>query len=129
MTQELIQSHLAKARDKLRVARELRERGDSDDAVSRAYYAAFHAAQAACSPRASAPRRTAGWSCCSVCCSWKPGKLDRRWGKFLANLKDDRETGDYDPLSYIDEATAQRAVAEAEGFVEAIERYVTSLQA
>ena len=58
----------------------------------------------------------------------KPGKLDRRWGKFLANLKDDRETGDYDPLSYIDDVTAERAVAEAEGFVEAIEQYVISLQ-
>jgi len=44
---ELIHSYLAKARGKLRVARELHHRGDSDDAVSRAYYAAFHAAQAA----------------------------------------------------------------------------------
>jgi len=53
--------------------------------------------------------------------------LDRRWGKFLANLKDDRETSDYDPMSYIDEATARRAVAEAEEFVEAVDRYVATL--
>jgi hypothetical protein len=35
----------------------------------------------------------------------KTGKVDRRWGKLLAKLKDDREAGDYDPLSYVDEAT------------------------
>ena len=55
------------------------------------------------------------------------GKLDRRWGKFLANLKDDREAGDYDPLSYVDEETARRAVAEAEEFVAAVARYVDRL--
>ncbi len=45
--QELVRSYLAKAREKARVARELSSKGYWDDAVSRAYYAAFHAAQAA----------------------------------------------------------------------------------
>lgn len=44
---ELIKGYMAKAKEKLAVARELFERGHYDDAVSRAYYAAFHAAQAA----------------------------------------------------------------------------------
>ena len=44
---ELIDGYLAKARDKARVARELFSKSHWDDAVSRAYYAAFHAAQAA----------------------------------------------------------------------------------
>jgi len=43
----IVQSYLAKARDKAHVARELLVKGHWDDAVSRAYYAAFHAAQAA----------------------------------------------------------------------------------
>jgi len=30
----------------------------------------------------------------------KTGKFEKKWGKFLANLKDDREAGDYDALSY-----------------------------
>ena len=45
--QELIQGYLAKAREKARVARDLLAKGEWDDTVSRAYYAAFHAAQAA----------------------------------------------------------------------------------
>ena len=44
---ELIESYLEKARNKLRVARDLAHKSEWDDAVSRAYYAAFHAAQAA----------------------------------------------------------------------------------
>lgn len=44
---ELIDGYLAKARDKAQVARELLSKNHWDDAVSRAYYAAFHAAQAA----------------------------------------------------------------------------------
>jgi len=44
---ELLWGYLEKARGKLWVARELVERGEWDDAVSRAYYAAFHSAQAA----------------------------------------------------------------------------------
>lgn len=53
--------------------------------------------------------------------------MERRWGKLLANLKDDREAGDDEPLSYLDEETARRAVAEAEEFVTAVDRYVNSL--
>lgn len=48
-------------------------------------------------------------------------------GKFLSNLKDDREAGDYDALSYLDEDTARRAVREAGEFVAAVEQYVTGL--
>lgn len=127
VTHELIQSYLAKARDKIRVARELRDRGDWDDAVSRAYYAAFHAAQAALLTEGQRAETHRGLVVLFGLLLVKPGKLERRWGKFLANLKDDREAGDYDPLSYIDEATARHAVGEAEQFVEAVEQYVATL--
>jgi uncharacterized protein (UPF0332 family) len=45
----------------------------------------------------------------------------------LSNLKDDRETGDYDALSYLDEETARRAVREADEFVAAVDRYIAGL--
>ena len=47
--------------------------------------------------------------------------------KFLANLKDDREAGDYEALSYLDEETARRAVQEAEAFVKTVEQYMGRL--
>lgn len=56
----IIQSYLAKARDKAQVARELFAKGHWDDAVSRAYYAAFHAAQAVLLTKASEGSPTKG---------------------------------------------------------------------
>ena len=57
----------------------------------------------------------------------KTRKFVKKWGKFLANLKDDREAGDDDALSYLDADTAGRSVKEAEEFVRAVERYVGNL--
>jgi hypothetical protein len=42
-------------------------------------------------------------------------------------LKDDREVGGYDALSFIDEQTARRAVPEAEEFVAAVSDYIAKL--
>ena len=57
----------------------------------------------------------------------KTGKIDRRFGKMLSNLKDERESGDYEALSFIDEETARRAVEEAEGFCKAVQEYLQPL--
>ena len=57
----------------------------------------------------------------------RTGMFDRQWGRLLANLKDDREAGDYEALSYLDEATAYRSVREAAEFISAVEPYVGAL--
>ncbi|MDD9989075.1 MAG: HEPN domain-containing protein [Spirochaetaceae bacterium] len=44
---------MEKARQKLGVAERLRDSGDHEDAVSRAYYAAFHAVKALLTARAN----------------------------------------------------------------------------
>lgn len=109
------------------MARHLLEREEWDDAVSRAYYAAYHAGQAALvteGQRAETPR---GLITLFGLLLVRTGKFEKRWGKFLANLKDDRETSHYEALSWIDEVTARRAVKEAEAFVEAVCRYVAKL--
>ena len=125
---QLVREYLAKARDKARVARDLLVRGEWDDAVSRAYYAAFHAAQAALLTEGQRAETHRGVVTLFGLLLVKTGKLDRRWGKLLANLKDDREAGDYEAISWIDEGTAQRAVQEAEEFVEALEQYMANLK-
>lgn len=125
---ELIRGYLSKARDKARVARELLAKGEWDDAVSRAYYAAFHAAQAALLTEGQRGETHKGLITLFGFLLVKTGKFDKKWGKFLASLKDDREAGDYDALSWIDEATAQRAVYEADEFVASVERYIGSLE-
>jgi len=124
---ELLRGYLEKARSKLRVARDLVQRGEWDDAVSRAYYAAFHAAQAALLTEGQRGETHQGVLTLFGLLLVKTGKLDRKWGRALANLKDDRETGDYEAMSWIDEERARRAVEEAEGFVEAVGAYIARL--
>lgn len=47
----------------------------------------------------------------------KTGKFSRNLGKNLANLKDDRESGDYEVFSFIDRETAETALKEAKEFL------------
>ena len=121
---DVLRSYMEKAHAKLRVARDLVERGEWDDGASRAYYAAFHAAQAALLCEGERADTHHGVLTLFGLLLVKTGKIDRTWGRALANLKDDRETGDYDALSWIDGDTARRALAEAEGFVNAVGEYV-----
>ena len=124
---ELIKGYIAKGRDKLSVARELLQRQHYDDAVSRAYYAAFHLAQAALLAEGQQAESHKEMVMLFGLLLVKTGKIDRRFGKILAHLKDDRESGDYEAISFIDEETAKRAVEEAEGFCKAVEEYLQPL--
>lgn len=124
---ELLQGYLEKARSKLRVARDLVQREEWDDAVSRAYYAAFHAAQAALLTEGQPGTTHRGVLTLFGLLLVKTGKVERKWGRVLANLKDNRETGDYEAMSWIDAETAQRAVEEAAGFIEAVGAHIARL--
>jgi len=120
---QLIRSYFEKGRAKLAVARELLASGHFDDAVSRAYYAAFHSAQAALLAEGQKPETHRGVVTLFGLLLVQTGKIDRRFGRILSNLKDDRETSDYEAVSYIDEQTARDSVAEAEAFCAEIERH------
>jgi uncharacterized protein (UPF0332 family) len=54
----------------------------------------------------------------------KTGKVNPRLGRYLNNLKDDRESGDYDVFSGIDRSDAEHAVHEAREFLAEAERYL-----
>ena len=126
-TASLLQGSLEKAKEKLRVAEQLLQSGDYDDAVSRAYYAAFHAAQAALLTEGLTATTHQGLVNLFGLHLVKTGKLPKQLGKFLANLKDDRESSDYEIYSGIDQETAERAVEEAKAFCAAVEAYVKRL--
>lgn len=123
-TAVLLQGYLAKAKEKLRVAETLFRASAYDDAVSRAYYAVFHAAQAILLTEGLSATTHQGVVNLFGLHLVKTGKLDARFGKSLANLKDDREDSDYEVFSAIDMATAERAVKEAKEFVDAAQQYL-----
>jgi hypothetical protein len=122
----LIRGYMEKALRKLAVARELLSNQHFDDAVSRAYYAAFHAAQAALLTEGQQAESHKGVTTLFGLLLVKSGKVDRRCGRILASLKDNRESGDYEALSFIDAETAARAVEEADYFCSAVRQFLVS---
>jgi len=119
---------MEKAKQKLRAAEKLLDAHEYDDAVSRAYYAVFHAAQAVLLTEDLKADTHRGLVNLFGLHFVKTGKVDRKYGKYLANLKDDRETSDYEVFSPIDEQTAKRSVGEAREFLEFAADYINSLR-
>ena len=113
-TRGLIAAYLEKADQKLAVARRLLAASDLDDAVSRAYYAAFHAVRALLVTVGQNPTTHHGAVTFFNLLFIKTGKFDRELGRFFTNLKDDRETADYELFANVDHALAETAIMEAD---------------
>ena len=126
-SEQLIAAYLERARQKLGVARRLRDSGDHDDAISRAYYAAFHAAKALLTSAGEQPRTHHGAVTLFNLLFVKTGKMSRRAGRFFAHLKDDREAADDDLFSFADADTARVAVEEAESIIAEVTSYLEGL--
>ncbi|MBI5213380.1 MAG: HEPN domain-containing protein [Nitrospirae bacterium] len=127
-TKALIDGYLQKAEKKLEVAGKLFNSGDYDDAVSRAYYAAFHTAQALLLSEGETAESHKGVVTLFGLLFVKTGKFSKNLGKYLANLKDDRESGDYEIFSYIDHETAETAVNEAREFLRQGRLYLENIR-
>lgn len=126
-TKELIKGYIQKAETKLGVASRLFISGDYEDAVSRAYYAVYHAAQALLLSEGEKAETHKGVITLFSLLFVKTGKFNRNLGKFLANLKDDRESGDYEVFSYVDKETAETALEEAEEFIKESRLYLAKI--
>ena len=54
----------------------------------------------------------------------KEGRLDKKFGRYLKNLKDERENGDYGIFTLIEKKDALKAIKEAKEFIIETERYL-----
>lgn len=126
-TKELIKGYIEKADKKLEVAKRLLKTEDYEDAVSRAYYAVYHATQALLLSEGERAETHKGVVTLFGLLFVKTGKFKKNLGKYLANLKDDRESGDYEVFSYIDKETAETALAEATEFLKESKEYLTKI--
>jgi uncharacterized protein (UPF0332 family) len=124
---ELIKGYLEKAERKLKVAEKLLRSDDYEDAVSRAYYAVFHAAQALLLTEGERAGTHKGVVTLFGLLFVKTGKFKKDLGKYLANLKDERESGDYEVFSYIDRETAETAIEEAKEFIRETQAYLKDI--
>lgn len=120
----LIDGYMQKAQKKLEVAERLLKSGDYEDAVSRAYYAVFHATQALLLTEGQHAETHKGVVSLFGLLFVKTGKFNKNLGKYLANLKDDRENGDYEVFSFMDEESAETALREAKEFLKEAKKYL-----
>jgi hypothetical protein len=113
-------AHLKKAVERLRAAEKLLHDGCYEDAVSRGYYAMYHAAKAALSTVNVFPRTHEG-----VVSEF--GKrfvltavLTKDLGRNLADAKAARETYEYSPTATVGKPEAETILSNAQQFVNAI---------
>jgi uncharacterized protein (UPF0332 family) len=120
---------LAHARAKLDAARVLLDANAFGDAASRAYYAAFHAVSAVLLARGQAYSSHAQVLGAFNKDFVHAGSFPREFTAVLARLFEDRQTGDYDPTTRLEEADGRRDVADAQRIVDAIDAHVRDARA
>ena len=126
-TKALIEGYIQKAEKKMDVAEKLLKSSDYEDAVSRAYYAVYHATQALLLTEGEKAETHKGVVTLFGLLFVKTGKFDKKMGRYLANLKDDRETGDYEIFSFLDKESAESAISEAREFIAAATSYLQKI--
>ncbi|MCL5992226.1 MAG: HEPN domain-containing protein [Bacteroidetes bacterium] len=119
-----INSVLRKAKDKLKTAYIDFENGQYDDAVSRAYYAVYHAMTAALLFKGqvySSHSRTIGAFNRDLI---KSGVFPKNFTRMIHDLFDDRQLGDYDVDMSFEREIAEKNIKNAEMILSAVEKYL-----
>jgi uncharacterized protein (UPF0332 family) len=121
---EVLEAMLAKADDKIRVARNSFDDEFYDDAASRAYYAAFFAVTAVLAHHGltfSSHGKVLGAFNKELI---KPGLFPADTAQKLERLFKDRQIGDYDAEHSIEREEAEQDIADAELILDACRRYL-----
>lgn len=106
----------SRADEALRAARALLQSGLFADAVSRAYYGAYHYLRALLRTRGLEPRSHAGALHLLNVEFIRPGALPSGVNRLLAGLQRSRELADYDPSIRFDATDASALLDDAERF-------------
>jgi len=117
-------AHLEKAVKRLRVAEKLLDDNEYEDAVSRAYYAMYHAAKAALAQVNVFPKTHEGVVSEFGKRLVLTGIFPKELGKNLADAKAARETYEYSITATTGKTEAETIVFSAQKFVKAIEKHL-----
>lgn len=120
----IARAHLEKAVERLRVAEKLFRDGDYEDAVSRAYYAMYHAARAALSTENVFPKTHGGVVSEFGRKFVLAGIFSKELGKNLADAKAARETCEYSVTATVGKSEAEAILSNAKKFLNAIKKYL-----
>ncbi len=122
----IVKAHLEKAVERLRVAEKLFHDGDYEDAVSRAYYAMYHAARAALTTMNVFPKTHEGVVLEFGRKFVLVGVFQKELGKNLADAKAARETYEYSATTNVGKSEAEAILSNAQGFVNAVKKHLES---
>ena len=120
----IARAHLEKAVERLRVAEKLFRDGDYEDAVSRAYYAMYHAARAVLSTVNVFPRTHEGVVSEFGRRFVLAGVFPKELGRNLADAKAARETYEYSVTATVGKSEAEAILLNAQRFVGAIKKHL-----
>ena len=118
---------LALADEKLPVARQLLAAGLFDEAVSKSYYVMFYAAKAALALEGIRPHRHRGLIAEFGRIYAKTGRVPKALGRQLRQAMKAREAADYDPNHRASREDAERLLADATEFLQAIKTLFENL--
>ena len=113
---------LEKARRVIASAEYLAQGGYFDDAVSRAYYAVFHAGCALLASIGRTVRSHDGLRATIGEHFVRPGKLDGKFARVLARTAADRNDADYNSAARFSEEDATSAIRDARAFLAEVEK-------
>jgi len=122
----IAKAHMEKAIKRLRVAEKLLHDSEYEDAISRAYYAMYHAAKAALAIQNVFPKTHGG-----VVSEFGrkfvfTGIFPKELGKALADAKAARETYEYSVTTTIERPEAEAILSNAQTFVNAVKKHFTT---
>lgn len=123
-SRDAVEASLSKAEQKLKAARFLLKGGFHEDAVSRAYYAMFHAAKACLRLRDLYARTHKGLIRRFGLDLVRTGDIERFYAKALIAAEEKREEADYGIERSITRREAEGVVADAERFVARVKGFV-----
>jgi uncharacterized protein (UPF0332 family) len=115
------EAEIARSKHFLAAARHLFSGQFYEDAVSRAYYAVFHAACALLASIGRTVRTHDGLRAAIAQHFVKPGTLDAKYSRLLARIAADRSDADYAAVSTFRAEDAEESIRQAEAFIAAVE--------
>jgi uncharacterized protein (UPF0332 family) len=118
-----VERALERSRNDLEAARHLLQGGFGAQAVSRTYYSAFHAAEAALLVLGETRSKHSGVVAAFGQLVVRQGGFDEGTGRTLRSLFERRQDADYAGAQFADEE-AEAAIADAERFVTSVEEWI-----
>jgi uncharacterized protein (UPF0332 family) len=114
---------VARSRREIDAARLLAGGSFAEQAISRAYYAAFYAAEAALATLGERRSKHSGVISAFGRLVVREGGLEEESGRVLRSLFEQRNSADYDEVPASEE-NAERAIRDAERFVDSVESWL-----